>query len=329
MGTLLGLHRIHGYNAGPCIFSPIAHERIGATTHAECPRCQYSRGTRRIIFAPPARTAMPHESPDYAAFLAEQLPRQHARVAHYALGDEHVWLKRAGRPHGAWRYRLLGAVARGARLPALSPVPNPGGTAAIATEIARLAAFAAHGLRVPEVLAAQTDGFLMRDLGGGAQAARSLGDEIEAQIPHGADAVLAPWREGLALLDAVHARGLCLSQAFARNMVRCADGQIACIDFEDDPAAHLPLPLCQVRDALAWLHSTAGFLHAAGARESARAIWSAWLAEPVRDDAFRAAFAQTVARLTWLRYLPPDRRWGRDAYRLRAAYEQAVKLRYE
>ena len=132
------------------------------------------------------------------------------------------------------------------------------------------------------------------------------------------------WRLGLQTLDAVHGHQQCLSQAFARNMVRCPDGAIACIDFEDDPLSALPLALCQLRDALAYAHSTALALRQAGAQQEARALWNDWLTQPLRGADFQAALQGTLTRLTWLRHLPQDRRWGRDAQRLRAAHDLLI-----
>ncbi len=263
-------------------------------------------------------------APDYRHFLQQQWPRQQPLVAAYTLDGERVWLKRAGPRHGMWRYRLLGLAARVLGLPVLQPVPNLGGRAAIGTELMRLRSLSALGLRVPEVLAACDDAFLMRDLGTPGRPTPSLGDEIEAAVPAGPAAVLALWRLGLETLNAVHGQGQCLSQAFARNMVRCADGQIACIDFEDDPSRALPLHLCQLRDALAYVHSTALALVQAGAQEGARMAWNDWLAGPQRGADFHAALQATLPRLAWLRHLPQDRRWGRDAQRMRAAYDLLV-----
>lgn len=259
---------------------------------------------------------------DYTTFLQQQWPRQQPLVAPYTLGGgEQVWLKRAGPRHGMWRYHLLGLVARVLCLPVLHPIPNRGGRVAIHTELTRLRALSAQGLRVPQVLAACDDAFLMRDLGTPGRPTPSLGDEIEAAAAAGPAAVLALWRLGLQTLDAVHERQQCLSQAFARNMVRCPDGQIACIDFEDDPSATLPLALCQLRDALAYVHSTALALTQAGAQEDARAAWNAWLARPQRSADWHAALQVALKRLAWLRHLPQDRRYGRDAQRMRAAYD--------
>lgn len=184
---------------------------------------------------PPADAPQPPV--DYAAYLARQLAVQQFNVASYRLGDEQVWVKKANTPHGMARYRVLGALATLFGLPVLIPVPNLGGHTAIATEVQRLRDLAARGLRVPTVLAAQEDGFIMRHLGRPAEQTPSLGNEIEAAVPAGPEAVLRLWLQGLRAIELVHNQGTCLSQAFARNLVRCPDGVVGYIDFEDDPTA--------------------------------------------------------------------------------------------
>ena len=258
--------------------------------------------------------------PDYAAFLRQQLAAQPHNVMAHQLGGERVWVKRAGRAHGPGRYRAMAVLAALLRLPALRPVPNPGGPAAIATEVQRLGDLAARGVRVPPVLAVQQDGFAMGHLGHPQREAPSLGNEIEAAVLAGDGALaLALWQQGLDTLAQVHARGTCLSQAFARNMVRCTDGAVACIDFEDDPAAVLPLPLCHVRDALCYAHSTALFLARAGVLPEARARWAQWVAQG--SAGMQAELAATVQRLRWLCHLPHHPRMGRDLLRVRAAWD--------
>lgn len=257
--------------------------------------------------------------PDYAAFLRDQYALQTPNVASYRLGSEQVWLKKAGPRHSMARYRVLGLLAWLTRLQVLRPVPNLGGSTAIATEARRLHSLAALGLRVPEVLAQQPEGLLLRHLGRPGEATPSFDGEMQAASAAGPQAVLARWQEGLAALQAVHARGACLSQAFARNLVRCPDGVLGFIDFEDDPLASLPLALCQARDALCYVHSTALYLREAGALPEARAVWAHWLAE--QPAALSALLAATAQRLAWLRHLPQDRRWGRDLQRARAAYD--------
>ena len=76
--------------------------------------------------------------PDYAAFLRDQYALQTPNVASYRLGPEQVWLKKAGPRHSMARYRVLGLLAWLTRLQVLRPVPNLGGSTAIATEARRL-----------------------------------------------------------------------------------------------------------------------------------------------------------------------------------------------
>jgi len=268
---------------------------------------------------PQPATPQSSRTPDYAAFLRHQLTLQQFNVASYQLGEEQVWLKKAGPRHGMWRYRVLSALAGLARLPVLRPVPNLGGAAAIATEARRLRDLAARGLRVPSVLAAQEEGLLIRHLGRPGQPTPSLAHEIELAMAAGPDAVLALWLQGLQALRYVHATGTGLSQAFARNLVRCPDGTVGYIDFENDPTRALPLAQCQARDALCYVHSTALYLDQGGALEGARTLWADWLAEC--SPGLQAALASTITRLGWLRHLPASRRWGRDLQRARAAHD--------
>lgn len=237
----------------------------------------------------------------------------------YDLHGESLWVKRAGAVNPRWRYRLLGALAQALRVPVLSPVPNPGGQAAVATEVARLRDLAARGLRVPQVLAALPDGFVMRHLGAPGQSTPSLGNEMEQAMARSPSAVLALWKQGLQAIGKVHKAGTTLSQAFARNLVRCPDGVIGYIDFEDDPTAHLPLAVCQARDALCYAHSTAIYLRQCGALEDARPLWAQWL--QARGPALQEVMEQTMHRMRFARHLPQSRKLGRDVQRVRAAYD--------
>ena len=274
----------------------------------------------RTVLMPQSDTSLPDaHTPDYAAFLQRQMPRQQFNVASYQLEGEQVWLKKAGPRHGMARYRLLGALARLARLQVLRPVPNLGGSAAIATEAQRLRDLAARGLRVPAVLAVQPGGLLLRHLGQPGQPTPSLAREIESAISAGPAAQQALWWQGLQAIGRVHASGTSLSQAFARNLVRCPDGVVGYIDFEDDPASVLPLAHCQARDALCYVHSTALYLDQGGALESARTLWAGWLAQCSIE--VRHTLTDSIARMAWVRHLPASRRLGRDLQRVRAAHD--------
>lgn len=256
---------------------------------------------------------------DYPAFLRAHAATQTRSIASYQQGGEQLWLKKAGPRNAGSRYRLMGALASVLRLPIFTPVPNLGGQEAIATEARRLREFAALGIHVPTLLAVQSDALLLRHLGVPGQPTPSLANEMRDAVPAGAAAVLALWRQGLAAIGEVHAKGSCLSQAFARNLVRCADGQVGFIDFEDDPAGTLPLALCQARDALCFAHSSALALHEADAMATARPLWRAWLAQG--QPHMQTAVAASVTRLRWLRHLPTSRRLGRDLQRARAAHD--------
>jgi hypothetical protein len=252
---------------------------------------------------------------DYAEFLRTMLPKQAATVASHRLGSERVWIKKSGVRHAAWRYRLLGLVAKALRLDVLKPVPNPGGEAAIAIEARRLRELGAAGLRVPAVLAQQPEGLLLADLGE-SRATVVLQERLDHAAATGPAALLAVWREGLDAIAAVHARHAYLSQAFDRNLVQCPDGVIGYIDFEDDPGATLGLAECQVRDWLSYLHSTAMLVRAASP-QAAGAHWHAVQADA--SDAVRERIAHAARRMRWLRHLPAGRRWGRDTQRVRAS----------
>ena len=157
---------------------------------------------------------------DYLAFLQAHVRSQPHSVMRYDEGEESLWVKRAGALNPQWRYRVLGALARVFKMPVLSPVPNPGGKVAVATEVRRLQDFAARGLRAPQVLASTEDGFVMRHLGQPGEDTPSLGNAMEDAIARGPNAVLALWKQGLQAISKVHRAGSTLSQAFARNLVR-------------------------------------------------------------------------------------------------------------
>ena len=252
---------------------------------------------------------------DYAAFLRDTLPLQTALVASHLLGDERVWLKKAGPRHGALRYRALALAAATLRLDVLRPVPNPGGLAAIAIEARRLDELGATGLRVPVVLAREDNALLLSDLGRSGRTPVSLHEQLEQAAAESPAALLTVWREGLAAVGAVHACGCYLSQAFARNLVRCPDGVIGYIDFEDDPGQTLTLAECQARDWLSYLHSTAALVDAA-APHRAGAHWHAALT--IAGDAVRQRLVLAARHMAWLRHLPASRRYGRDTQRVRA-----------
>lgn len=258
---------------------------------------------------------------DYDAFLAEQLRTQVKNIQRYERDGVWFWIKRTGPLVPAWRYNILRVLRVLMNEPVLGPVINHGGRDAIATEVRRLKDLASRGIRVPQVLAASEDGFVMSHLGLPGQEVHSLGNQIRALVPQGPQAVMPLWQQGLDIIHQVHESGTVLSQAFARNIVICPDGELACVDFEDDPTAVLPMPVCQVRDALCYAHSTAIYLSHAGALEPARAAWREWLALPEHGAEFHRVLGNTTRRMKWAKYLPANRKLGRDTERLRAMWD--------
>ena len=237
----------------------------------------------------------------------------------YPLAHETLWVKRASQGNPALNYWLLKALATLFSAPVLRPVPNPGGVATLQTEVRRLRSFHARGLRAPEVLASCDQAFVMRHLGRPGEEAPSLSNAIEEAIARGAQPTLELWLKGLEAIQQAHACGEVLSQAVARNMVVCADGVIGFIDFEDDPAAHLPQAVCMARDALNYAQSTALFLQQAGALEQARETWQQFVQQLPAEA--RQVLERTVNKLSWVRFLPRSKSLGRDTLRVLAAHD--------
>ncbi len=230
-----------------------------------------------------------------------------------------VWIKKAGPRNPQWRYTLLGVVSKALRIELLTPVPNLGGREAIAKEAQRLTALREAGLRVPQVLAVRPDGLMISDLALPGQRTVTIAEEIDSASLQGAMATLRTWRDGLLAIASVHSRGAWLSQAFARNLVRCNDGEIGFIDFEDDPASALSIAQCQARDWFCYLHSTALSLRVAGALDVASPIWRDALKN--ESPEVRKLIAQGISRMSWMRRLPHGPRSGRDVQRVQAAAE--------
>ena len=255
---------------------------------------------------------------DYDQFLQQHLAQPHS-IMRYDQTHETLWVKRANAGNPALNYGLLRFFAGLLGAPVLRPVPNPGGAESIATEVRRLRSFQSRGLRVPEVLATADQAFVMRHLGRPGEEAPSLSNAIEQAMKDGAAATLQLWQQGLDAITEVHAKGEVLSQGAARNMVCCADGVIGFIDFEDDPAGHLPRAVCMARDALNYAQSTALFLLQCGGMAQAQKQWAVFV-KTLPTEA-QQVLARTVQKLAWVRFLPLSRKLGRDALRVRAAYD--------
>lgn len=202
-----------------------------------------------------------------------------------------------------WLARRLGAD------PLLAPLPlSP--ELACRTEQAMIRRLAALGARVPPVLAVDERSLLLGDLG----PTLALACRAEAS-PARREALV---RLGQEAIQALHARGGCLSQAFARNLT-VDEGQVGFIDLEEDPLTAMSLEAAQARDILFYAHSTARFLAATPGRHVALLQLQLAQAAP----AVRAEVARTARRLRWL--VPLARPWGGRSRELADALQSLAR----
>jgi tRNA A-37 threonylcarbamoyl transferase component Bud32 len=217
-----------------------------------------------------------------------------------------AWRKRYRSTRSALRITLLRWVARRLRLTALLPPAALDAAAACATERAFIERLSALGARVPDLLAVGDTELVLSDLG------QTLSARCKAQSdPLRREELL---RQGFDALAELHARGGCLNQAFARNLV-CGDDGIGFIDLEEDPLTVMPLPAAQARDVLMYVHSTARFMLDAEPRYAA--LLNAHVAGEAAD--VQAEIGQVARRLRWL--APLARIGGRRARAVASALD--------
>lgn len=246
-----------------------------------------------------------HLSPDIlrAILLAKEW-RLH-RVLRIDTPQGEIIIKGQRPARGSSRYQMLNLIAGTLRAPFLKAAPAWGGARAQQIEVTRLKTLAALGFPVPAVLHVDKEFFVMSSLGEG-----DLAHTILTQPEHAYEA----WQRGGALLVDVHRQNQYLSQAFARNFI-LHDGKLGLIDFEDDPLEVMSLPEAQVRDWLAYLHSTVWLL--AAHRGNMPAQLDKWLSQ--ESEEVQATMQQAANRLSWMRRLSSNRkRWGRDTASIQA-----------
>ncbi|MBN9430512.1 MAG: hypothetical protein J0H09_28805 [Burkholderiales bacterium] len=261
--------------------------------------------------------ALSHDGGDAEAIeldSPEQIPELLAHAQQRILAarwhGRRVWIKGAASPHANAGYHLLSLFARLLSTPALSPVPAPGGESGIALEHSRLLALQRAGIRVPRVLARGSDWLCLSDLGQTA---------LLTAIQRAPDAStrLNWWQQGLRKIVGAHARGVCLSQCFARNMIIGeTTGDIGFVDFEDDPTSVMSLTHAQVRDWALYLFSTVFWLPDNTPGEL-RQRFAAALADEA--PGVQHETIELLRRMRWLARLPRHPRWGRDVRLAQAA----------
>lgn len=237
--------------------------------------------------------------------IAAHLAASPDRVTFAGTSVGVVAVKRRRRPRSRWRGRALSLLARGLGVRPLQAVPAHGGARGQATEVERLRTLRGAGVRVPEVLHVERAFIVMRHL---------AGTSLVHLIERGGSEGFQAWRRGLDAIADAHARGSCLSHAFARNFIATESG-VTMIDFEDDPLEVMSLAEAQTRDWLAYLHSTLWILERPFG-ETRAALAHVLAGEP---DVVRELVERAGRRLAVLRHLPDARRpWGREVAGARA-----------
>lgn len=248
-----------------------------------------------------------------ADFLRKNSATQQLAIARYRTDFGPVWLRKALAHHSLWIYTPLRWLARFLRVRALQPVPNPGGKIAVNREAKRLRELANAGIAVPVLLAKQEDALLMTDV---SMEGKSRQLEHALKECDSAQQCVMLFAQAVSELGRVHAADQYLSQAFARNIMLTHDGSIAFIDFEDDPGEVMALPLCQARDWLCFIFSTAIILAQRSQSNEALNVLIATISQ--ESYAAQKALLKVCRRLAWIRFLPISK-LGSDGLRMIAA----------
>lgn len=249
---------------------------------------------------------------DPKAFLNTCIQDQSQGVRHYRFNGFKVWVKKAMPRHGAWKYWPLSFLSLMTGVSMLKPVPNFGGEQAIHTEIQRLESLRKAGVRVPEVLATADNGFMMRDMGSDERPAQSL---VKAMKHAGSAEDCLFWmQKGAEALVAVHSKGCWLSEAFGRNILIDAEGEIAFIDFEVDPVKLLTFVDCCARDWMTFTYSCIMCLEKHGCLSQGQSLIHSVFAQESLQ--IQLNMLEQISKVSWIRRLPIHRldRGSRSLY---------------
>ncbi len=176
----------------------------------------------------------------------------------------------------------------------------------IERECRQIDAFRTHGFAVPEVLYRSRSALVLSDLG------PSVGAQLVAmrqQDPDGHEALVE--RCGLEL-GRVHGAGLCHGRPHPRDFA-LPDGQFGFFDFEEDPAAVMPLAMAQARDVWLLLLDTTTRALSATTPIATLAAWRRF--RPENAEFALAELVSRLARLLPVVHLMLRVRTGRDLER--------------
>lgn len=216
-----------------------------------------------------------------------------------------VWLKKASRPHGRYRYTFLSMISHVFKLNFLTPIPNPGGNASLYNEVVRLEHLYNEGIRVPKILEKGPHYLLLEDIGKNFRSILSGSDSYEFKI-YATEHVFSE-------LLALHRKKHYLSQAFSRNIVIDEKMRVGFIDFEDNPGLYLSQEYAQTRDILFILFSTCYFFSKRD--KNFNELVRKLLLESA--PSLREEVMQAVMQLSWIDKIPDVKAFGRDLYRIK------------
>lgn len=169
------------------------------------------------------------------------------RVATFSFANEVFVAKAPGSPRGtaqAFLLKMFCRFALGQSLP-MATLRLAGGARRLADEAARLAALAASGEAVPQVVAFAADCMVLRHVG------ETLEHGMRSMSPTETTVALDAAIDDLARF---HRAGHWHGGAQVKNMTRSA-GLLYRIDFEEDIGAYLPLPIVQAYDLILLVNS--------------------------------------------------------------------------
>lgn len=180
---------------------------------------------------------------DMAALLAA-LAGGSSRVERCQLRDRTVWIKRYERlgPRIGQRLQWLASRLTGVTILRPAPLLDPQGM--LGREVRQINAFSVAGFKTPQILYRGATALVLSHLG------VPVSKQMSALRDEDADAHDALLVRCAAELGRLHAARLCHGRPHPRDFI-IDDGAFCFLDFEEEPAAVMPLATAQARDV--WL----------------------------------------------------------------------------
>ncbi|WP_075290813.1 hypothetical protein [Pararhizobium arenae] len=253
---------------------------------------------------------LPELKDEDIAIMLAALAGGTGRVQRVSLSDRDVWIKRYNRLGLRVGQRCLWVFSRLLRQPVLRPAPLLDAKGLIDREVRQIERFSAAGFLAPTVFYSGRTAIVLSHLG---QPVERRMKEVAKADPAIHDKLLV--RCGLEL-GRLHAAGLCHGRPHPRDFI-IEDSRIGFLDFEEEPAAVMPLATAQARDI--WLF----FLQVASRclkPETPAATLAAWRSNrPAEAEAALTEIIPFFARLLPLARFATRLRAGKDVMRFISA----------